>query len=172
MLCTTVLALALGMPQTKAEDSNFANPTIDLGVVVSDAKKALDFYTNGVGFKKVSSFEVPAETATDAGLTNKKGLVIHVLKLGEGPGATSLKIMEVPGVKSRKSNNKYIHSQYGFSYLTIHIKSTEKAMERLKKAKIKPIAKGPVELPKSLAEGVYLTVLKDPDGNLVELVGP
>ncbi len=167
-----VLGVTLGTASTKSEESNFSHPTIDLGVVVSDAKKALDFYTKAVGFKKVSSFEVPPSTAADAGLTNNKGLKIHVLKLGEGQGATSLKIMELPGVKSRKSNNKYIHSQYGFSYLTIHIKSTEKAMERLKKAKVKPIAKSPVELPKSLAEGVYLTVLRDPDGNLVELVGP
>lgn len=155
-----------------AQESNFANPTIDLGVVVSDLDRSLKFYTEAIGFENVSSFSVPAETATDAGLTNNKGLTIQVLKLGDGQGATSLKLMELPDVKSRKSNNKFIHSQLGFSYLTIHVKSTDKAMERLKKAGIKPVAKGPVELPESLAKGVYLTVLKDPDGNVVELVGP
>ncbi len=155
-----------------AQESNFANPTIDLGVVVSDLERSLKFYTEAVGFENVSSFTVPAGTATDAGLTNSKTLTIQVLKLGEGDGATSLKLMEVPGVRSRKSNNKFIHSQLGFSYITIHVKSTDKAMERLRKAGVKPVAKSPVELPESLAKGVYLTVLKDPDGNVVELVGP
>ena len=45
-------------------------------------------------------------------------------------------------------------------------------MARLKKAGVKTAAKSPVELPKSLAAGVFLTVVKDPDGNIVELVGP
>lgn len=170
MCAVSMMVLLTGFAE--AEETNFSNPTVDLGIVVSDADKALKFYVDAVGFTKAGSFDVPASTATDAGLTNNKPLSIHVLKLGSGPGATSIKIMEVPGVKSRKPNNKYIHSQFGFSYLTIHVKSTEKAMEKLKKAGVKPIAKGPVELPASLGKGVYLTVLQDPDGNLVELVGP
>jgi catechol 2,3-dioxygenase-like lactoylglutathione lyase family enzyme len=60
----------------------------------------------------------------------------------------------------------------GFSYLTIVVNDTNAALARLKKAGVKPIAKTPVELPKNLAPGVFLTVVRDPDGNLVELVGP
>ncbi len=52
------------------------------------------------------------------------------------------------------------------------INDTNVAMERLKKAGVKPLAKGPVALPKPLPQGVYLTVVRDPDGNIVELVGP
>ena len=46
------------------------------------------------------------------------------------------------------------------------------SLERLKKMSVKPLAKGPVPLPKGFPEGVFLTVVKDPDGNFVELVGP
>lgn len=167
-----LLTAAGFIPSSHSQESNVANPTIDIGVGVSDLDRALKFYTEAIGFENVSSFSVPPAIATDAGLTNNKGLTIQVLKLSDGQGATSLKLMELPEVRSKQSNNKYIHSQLGFSYLTIHIKSTDKAMERLKKAGVKPIAKSPVELPASLAAGVYLTVLKDPDGNIVELVGP
>ena len=36
---------------------------------------------------------------------------------------------------------------------------------RAKKAGVKP-------LPKGLPQGVYLTIVRDPDGNLIELLGP
>ena len=31
---------------------------------------------------------------------------------------------------------------------------------------------GPIELPKDLAPGMYLAVVRDPDGNMIEFVGP
>jgi hypothetical protein len=45
-------------------------------------------------------------------------------------------------------------------------------LKRLEKAGVKPLAKGPVALPEPLPQGIYLTVVRDPDGNIVELVGP
>ena len=46
------------------------------------------------------------------------------------------------------------------------------ATKRLEANGVKPLAKGPVPLPEGFPEGVFLTVVKDPDGNFVELVGP
>ncbi|MBT6399908.1 MAG: bleomycin resistance protein, partial [Verrucomicrobia bacterium] len=43
------------------------------------------------------------------------------------------------------------------------------ALERLKKAGVKVLGKGPALIP---GTKVALTVVKDPDGNFVELVGP
>ena len=74
--------------------------------------------------------------------------------------------------EARKRITASIHSQQGFSYLTIKVKDTVKALQRLDKAGIKPIARGSQELPASLAKGIYLTIVRDPDGNLIELVGP
>jgi catechol 2,3-dioxygenase-like lactoylglutathione lyase family enzyme len=68
--------------------------------------------------------------------------------------------------------NDFIHSQRGYSYITIEINDTNAALKRLEKAGVKPLAKGPVALPKPLPQGIYLTVVRDPDGNIVELVGP
>lgn len=154
------------------DDSPFASRTIDLGCVVSDLEKSLSFYKEAIGFQEVTGFSVPADFAEDVGLTSGKAIDIRVLLLGEGAGATKLKLMQVPGVESKKSDNTHIHSQLGFSYLTIVVKSTDDALARLKKAGVKPIAKGPLALPENLNPALALTIVRDPDGNLVELVGP
>ena len=155
-----------------AEESEFSSPTIDLGCVVSNIDKAVEFYTKAIGFKEVPGFSVSGDYASKVGLTDGTGLDIKVLKLGEGTGATSLKLMQVKGARSKQTDNSFIHSQLGFSYLTIRVKDTTKALKRLDKAGVKPIARGSQELPPSLGGGVYLTIVRDPDGNFVELVGP
>jgi len=155
-----------------APNGEFARTTIDLGVVVSDVKKSVEFYTKAIGFKQQPGFSVPGDFAKKSGLTDNRPLKISVLTLGDDETATRLKLMQVPGSPSKKSDNEYIDSQLGFSYLTIFVKDANKALARLKKAGVKPVAEGPVPLPKNLPQGVFLTIVRDPDGNLIELVGP
>jgi len=154
---------------------DFANPTIDLGTVVTDIEKSAKFYTEAIGFKEVQGFSVPPAFAGEAGLTDPKldkPLNIRVFVLGEGQGATKLKLMQIDGAKPRLSDNETIHSQTGFRYLTLSITDTKKAVARLEKAGVKPVAKSPAAIPETIAKGIFLTVVKDPDGNIVELVGP
>ena len=75
-----------------AEPGSFTRTTIDLGTVVSDLDAAVRFYTEGIGFRELEGFDVTADVAAAAGLTDSKPLSIRVLVLGEGPGATQLKI--------------------------------------------------------------------------------
>lgn len=154
------------------EESAFARTTIDVGVVVSDAKKAADFYTKALGFTEIEGFDVPVALGKDSGLIGGHPVHIRVLVLGEGETATKLKLLEFPGVKSKPVDNAYIHSTLGPSYLTIFVKDTTAALERAKQYGVKPRAKGPVALPEGFPQGVYLTVVNDPDGNFIELVGP
>ena len=168
----SMIAFACGslVPRAGAQDA-FLSKTIDIGCVVSDLKKSVTFYTEAIGFKEVQGFSVPADFAKDSGLTDGKKLDIRVLVLGEGEGATKLKLMQVPG-GSKKADHTHINSTLGLSYLTIVVASTDAAMARLKKAGVKPIAKGPVTLPANLDPNLSLTIVRDPDGNFVELVGP
>lgn len=154
------------------QKSEFTKPTIDLGTVVSDIDASVKFYTEAIGFKVAGGFEVNADFAKDAGLTDSKALDIKVLTLGEGEDATKLKLMQVGCTPGAKAKNDYIDTTLGFSYITIFIKSTDDAMARLKKAGVKPIAKGPATLPANLDPEIALTIVRDPDGNFVELVGP
>ena len=59
-LLFVITLLAAALPAI-ADDSNFARSTIDLGVVVSDVDKAVEFYTEAIGFQEVKGFVAPAQ---------------------------------------------------------------------------------------------------------------
>jgi len=160
-------------PARAAEPGKFTRTTIDVGTVVTDLEASVRFYTEGVGFREERGFDVPATVASDAGLTDGKPLSVRVLVLGEGDSATKLKLMQVRNTSPRTGDSEFIHSHTGFRYLTIFVSDTDAALARLAKLGVQPLAKGPVDLPTSLAPaGVHLTCVRDPDGNIVELIGP
>jgi lactoylglutathione lyase len=170
-LVALVAAVAC-LPLPAAEPAAFPRTTIDLGCVVADIEKSVRFYTEGIGFKELPGFEVPAALATDAGLTDSRPLSIRVLVLGDDAGATKLKLMQVAGTEPRTGDTDFIHSHTGFRYLTIIVADTDAALARLAKLGVKPLAKTPMALPEALAPGMHLTCVRDPDGNVVELIGP
>jgi hypothetical protein len=129
----------------------------------------MKFYTEAVGFNSTGEFTAAKDVTRDSGLSAGEEIVIKKLSLGKGEGATTIKLMQSAMDKSKMSDQTYITSSLGFSYLTIHVNSTKTALERLKKAGVKVLAKGPAIIP---GGKVALTVVKDPDGNFVELVGP
>jgi lactoylglutathione lyase len=145
-LVGAMLLVVAGSRLMAAEKSEFARTTIDLGTLVSDVSKSVKFYTEAIGFQEAPSFSVPAEFCVNAGLDDQP-LNIRVLVLGDGPNATKLKLMEVPGAGSKKIDTTYIHSTLGFRYLTIYVADATAALDRLTKAGVKPLAKGPVPLP-------------------------
>lgn len=169
-LAATALLLA-ALPCTAAEPA-FPSTTIDVGCVVSDLDASVRFYTEGIGFTEAKGFEVPADLARDAGLTDSKPLAVRVLVLGEGENATKLKLMQIAGTAPRTGDTEFIHSHTGFRYLTIFVADTDVVLARLAKLGVKPLAKGPVALPEALAVKMHLTCVRDPDGNIVELIGP
>lgn len=167
----TICGLIATAQDSDEAKSEFLKPTIDLGCVVSDIDASVKFYTEAIGFKEAGSFDVSPEFAADSGLTDNKKLEVKILTLGTGDGATGLKLMQIEG-KSTKAKNDYINTTLGYSYITIMVSSTDDAVARLAKAGVKPIAKGPVTLPDTLDPSLALTIVRDPDGNLIELVGP
>ncbi len=171
LLAPLFLPVWLPAADEAAPASEFLEPTIDLGCVVGDLEKSVAFYTEAIGFKEAGSFEVPGDYAKRVGLTDGKKLSVTILTLGEGDAATKLKLMQVDG-SGTSAPNDYIHSTLGFSYLTIFVKSTDHALDRLKEAGVKPLADGPLPLPENLDPSMALTLVRDPDGNIVELVGP
>lgn len=171
-LLSLVLVVSVMTSSALADEVSFPRTTIDLGTVVRDVEKSVAFYTKGVGFRQLESFDVSAEIAASGGLTDSKSLSIRVLALGDGPNATKLKLMQVPGTTPRTGDNDFIHSHTGFRYLTIMVEDTDAALARLAAIGVKPLAKSPVALPEDLAPGMFLTCVKDPDGNVVELIGP
>ena len=170
-LCALLIGFCPSLAQ--AAEPAFLRTTIDLGTVVNDLEKSVRFYVDVIGFKEVTGFEVPAAVAGGAGLTDSKPLAVKVLALGEGPEATKLKLMQIAGTTPRTGDNEFSHSHTGFRYLTIIVADTTAAVARLEKHGVKPLAKSPVAVPETTAPGgLFLTCVRDPDGNIVELVGP
>ncbi len=168
-----IAALCIAAARTDAQDtpSEFTSATIDLGVVVSDVQESVDFYTKLIGFAEVPGFAVDEEFCRTSGLTDGHAATIRVLVLNKERGATSLKLMSLPKAEPKDADTAFIHSQLGYSYITIKTVSLQPALERLKRAGITPLADGPIPLPGAGADGPHLAVVRDPDGNLVELIG-
>lgn len=153
---------------SEAKKVEFASTTIDIGMVVSDIDKAAAFYTKAVGFTEVPGFSVPAEMGGGSGLTDDKAFKVRVFVLGEGKTATKLKLIEFDNATPKKVDHSFIHSSLGYSYLTIFVKDTQASLARAKAAGVTPIKK-----PYPLQGGVkWLTLVRDPDGNIVEFVEP
>ena len=171
----TLAAFSLAITVNLASASEpivFPKTTIDIGMVVTDLDTSVAFYTDGIGFKESDGFQVDSTLAGSAGLTDNKPLDVRVLVLGNDKTATKLKLMQIAKTSPRSGDNDFIHSHTGFRYLTIIIADTSAALSRLKKIGVIPLAKSPVTLPQNLVAGMSLTCIKDPDGNLVELIGP
>lgn len=155
-----------------AESISFPKTTIDIGMVVSDLDASVAFYTKGIGFQQAEGFQVDSGLAKAAGLTDNKPLDVQVLVLGNDKAATKLKLMQIAGTSPRTGDTAFIHSHTGFRYITIIVADMSLLLSRLKKLGVEPLAKSPVTLPKNLVPGMSLTCVKDPDGNIVELIGP
>ena len=167
----SLAAVATGSGHRVAAPAGFPRTTIDIGVHVRDIEASARFYANVIGFTEVEGFSVAADFASAAGLTDRQPLAVRVFVLGKGESATKVKLMEVPGVTITEGDNAYIHSRLGFRYLTIFIDNTTEALKRLRTAGVEPVGDGPILIGDD-PSGSYLTVVRDPDGNLIELIGP
>ena len=168
MICAALLAAMTGCAATGGKSMQFTTNTVSFGIVVSDIDKSLAFYKDAVGLVEVKGFDVSAEMGGDAGLSDHRPFQVHVLKVADTPDATQVKLMQFADTPGARPDNTFIHSTYGIRYLTLRVADTDAAIERAAKAGVKPIAKCPYLLP----SGQYLTLVRDPDGNMVELVGP
>jgi len=67
-------------------------------------------------------------------------------------------------------DNTFVHSSYGFRYLTLFVSNLNASIEQANKNGGKLVAKTPVPLPEGFPPGMGLAIYRDPDGNMVELV--
>ena len=168
VICLAACIFLTSASGTNRAKSEFARTTINLGIVVSDVEKAAQFYKNALGFTEVPGFDVSKELAGDSGLADYHAFSVRVLTLGNEKSATKIKIMEFPEAPGKKVDNQFIHSSLGFSYLTISVSDTTATVTRAKRAGFRPVKE-----PYQLGGGnSYLTLIKDPDGNIIELIGP
>lgn len=145
-----------------------SNPRIDLGFVVADLAESRAFYETVLGFRKTGEINLDGPKAKSLGLTDGRRMDIHVMTGGEGPGATRLKLIEFPGLEPMPVPRSYAHTALGVGYFTYYVADLDEALARAKRLGAEPHADGPVPL----GPGRALAIVTDPDGNLLELIGP
>lgn len=166
---TVYLLLALSIiltPEIMAQ-SEFSSNTIGVGVVVTDIEKALDFYLNVIGMKKVGEFDVDQEFGKISGLTGGVPFHVDVLKLEDAQEANQWKLMSF-GKEAGHPRPKYIQDDTGPQYITINVTTLEPFLKRIKKHNVKLMGDTPVPL----GSDNHFVLIQDPDGTIVELIGP
>lgn len=161
-----MIALAFTIQTETMAQSEFSSGLIGVGVVVTDLEKSLDFYLNVIGMTKVGEFEVDEEFSKTSGLTGGVPFHVDILKLEDSPDANQWKIMSF-GKGGSHPVSKYIQDDTGPQYITIMVKDLNPFLKRIKEHKVKLMGDTPVPLREN-----HFVLVQDPDGTIIELIGP
>lgn len=166
LLILAIAGLAVSAQKAPAPEE-FSTPTIQVGIVVSDLEKAIDFYTNVIGMTRTGEFDVPGEKARELGLSDGRQIDVTVLKLEDSEHSNEWKMMSF-GEKAAHPEQKYLHDDTGMQYITIFVKNIHPFMERIQKNDVKILS----GVPSTLDDGRGFILVQDPDGTFIELIGP
>jgi catechol 2,3-dioxygenase-like lactoylglutathione lyase family enzyme len=147
--------------------SEFSSGLIGVGVVCKDIDKSLDFYLNVIGMTKVGEFDVDENFGKVSGLTDGLAFHVDVLKLQDSPDANQWKLMSFKKEGSHPMPT-YIHDDTGMQYITIMVNSLDPFLKRIKEHKVKLLGDTPIPL----GETGHFVLVQDPDGTIIELIGP
>ena len=147
--------------------SEFSSGLIGVGVVTKDITKSLDFYINVIGMTKVDEFDVDENFGKISGLTDEIAFHVDVLKLQDSPEANQWKLMSFKKEGSHPMS-EYIHDDTGMQYITINVNSLDPVLKRIKENNVKLLGETPVPL----GEKDHFVLVQDPDGTIIELIGP
>jgi len=139
-----------------------------VGITVKDMNRSLKFYTEVLGFKKVSDHEYKGDEFEK--LEGVFGLNIRVARLQLGDEFIELTDYLTTGGRSipedAKSNDLF------FQHIAIVVSDMNKAYHHLKDHNVEHVSTVPQILPKSIpaAEGIQAFYFHDPDNHNLELI--
>jgi catechol 2,3-dioxygenase-like lactoylglutathione lyase family enzyme len=170
LLLAACLAGLSTSPGVRGADApnEFSKPSIDMGIVVKDAARTAKFLTEAIGFKEVNGFSVTPDLGRKIGLVDGHAVDVRVFVLDDVECATRIKVLSFPAAGAKQPDQQTIHATLGMRYLTLFVKDMNRALERLKQAKVPLLGETPLDL----GGGTFIVVVKDPDGNFIELIGP
>ncbi|HEX6171591.1 MAG TPA: VOC family protein [Chitinophagaceae bacterium] len=139
-----------------------------VGITVKNMNQSLKFYTEVLGFKKISDTEYKGSEFEK--LQGVFGLNIRVARLQLGDEFIELTDYLTTGGRSipedAKSNDLF------FQHIAIVVSDMDKAFQRVKKYNVEFVSTTPQTLPKSIpaAEGIKAFYFHDPDDHNLELI--
>ena len=137
---------------------------VEFGFCVSDLEQSLQFYGKVIGLKVVSTIETDAIHAIRSGFAYGAYRVVRL----QFPTGERLKLFaphHTPVRALRKEKAKPL-AQTGFAFFTLIVKDLSAVLKNLEQTTYNARSPGIYEL----RAGVFVALLDDPDGNLIELV--
>ena len=140
----------------------------DIGITVSDLDSSVDFYSNVLGFTKVSDEEVWGEDYEH--LEGIFGIRMRIARLKLGDEYIELTEFLTPKGRpipvDSRSNDRW------FQHIAIVVSDIDMAYDQLRKFKVQHSSTAPQEIPawNKPAAGIKAFYFKDPDGHNLELI--
>ncbi|PWI10407.1 extradiol dioxygenase [Streptomyces sp. NWU339] len=122
--------------------------TIDIGIVTTNQKAMVDFYGNVLGFPALS--DVPMD-----------GFLVKRFQVGD----CVLKIVEFDKEPTGRAVAGGLGDSTGLRYWTVSVSNLEEVLSAVRAAGHR-VVDGPTEV----RPGVSISLVADPDGNLLEFV--
>ncbi len=145
---------------------DFVRSDIQIGLVVSDIEKSVNFYTNVLGMVKSGTFSVDEDFGRRSGLSNGVPFDVVVLKTSNNPAASEWKVISFKN-SAKNTKNHHIQDHLGMRYITLFVNNMDEILNRLEVAGVELLG----ETPTSLGDGSRFVLIQDPDGIFVELIG-
>lgn len=139
-----------------------------VGITVSDLDKSVTFYTEVLGFTKVSEMEVAGEEQER--LHGLFGVRMRVARLQLGDEFIELTDYLTSGGRSVPEDFK--SNDLAFQHIAIVVSDMEQAYAHLRNFNVEHVSTGPQTLPASIPEaaGIKAFYFHDPDKHKLELI--
>jgi len=139
-----------------------------VGITVKEMNRSLKFYTEALGFKKISDTEYNGESFEK--LQGIFGLNMRVVRLQLGDEFIDLTDYLTTGGRSIPEDAK--SNDLSFQHIAIVVSDMDRAFEQVKKFNVEFVSTSPQTLPKSIpaAEGIKAFYFHDPDKHNLELI--
>lgn len=163
-----VMLGAITRADTPVARSSVVASVDSVGITVNDMDRAVDFYTNVLGFEKVDEREVAGDRFEH--LYGVFGLRLAIV--GMRLGGERVELMQFIAPRGRptpvdsKSNDRW------FQHIAIIVSDMDRAYAWLRQHKVEHASSGPQLLPawNPNAGGISAFYFRDPDGNHLEVL--
>jgi catechol 2,3-dioxygenase-like lactoylglutathione lyase family enzyme len=162
--CLLVASLTLA----QAPRDSLVSAVDAVNMTVSDADRAVEFYSQVLHFEKLSDTEVAGETFEQ--LEGVFGLRMRVVRMRLGE--EYIQLSEYLAPKGRPIPADARSNDRSFQHIAIIVSDMDKAYAWLRKNKVEHASSGPQRLPdwNKNAAGIRAFYFKDPDGHPLEIL--
>lgn len=136
---------------------------LEVGICCTNIAVLKNFYVQHLGFREISSIEVPAGKACQTGLTSGAYQVVRL----QSPWGERLKLLQPAAKPARRESTPEILACVGTTYLTFIIDDLQGMLDRLRALNAQLLSGDNVV---EVRPGVFLVFAKDPEGNILEFV--